>query len=162
MERDLRRGAQSTEGTPHVRHIKPLASASYADQHTQCGIALAVFLDQQFTLCCGGFAGEHRCHHTRVQKLSGHFLAVLDGGAEHDGLSVLAELHHLPSPLHVDDFHAAFFGGAIRPLAARRCSAAHVGTLAGEHPHWHQHARLREVMHGGGVDQVREQLSQAG
>ena len=86
---------------------------------------------------------------------------MLDGCAEHDGLAVLPKLHPLRHHI-ANDFHAARFGGAVRPFATRCCGAGHVGTLATEHTHGHQHARLREVVHGGGVDQVREQLSQAG
>ena len=85
---------------------------------------------------------------------------MLDGGTKHDGLAVLAK----PVPVSdyvTNDRHATLFSGLVCPLTACGGRTSHVGLMAREDSHGHQYAVLRQVVHGGGVDQVGEYLAQA-
>lgn len=88
-------------------------------------------------------------------------MAVGNGRAEHDGFAVLT----MRQPLghHVaHDLHSAFFGGLVRPLPRLGdSSASHVRAHARQRPHGHQHTRLGQFVHGGGVDQPGEHLPQS-
>ena len=162
----LDRGAQAlAQGaciahTAHIRHVEALCQGLHADQHLEHALGSLVLLEEHLALLFRGLAREHRSHHAGVDELPAQFLAVLDGRAEHDGLAVVAEL--VPVIDHVaHDLHAALFGRTLSPLTTRGLGTGHVGLVAGEDSHGHQHAVLREFVHGGGIYQVGKDFSHA-
>ena len=147
--------------TADVRHVEALGESLHADQHTQAGVRLGKLAHQRFAFAGGGFAGEHGGQHPGAYKLRAQLLSVGNRAGENDGLAVLCVLH--PFVNHVaDDFHAALLGGLVAPFAGfAGGGTSHIGPGAGQHAHWHQHARFGQLVHGGGVDQSGEHLAQS-
>ena len=122
-------------------------------------VGLPVLLQEVFTLLLGGVGRKHSGHDASVDKLPAQFLAVLDGGTKHNGLAVVTKA--LPVGHHVThDLEFALFCGFVCPLTPGGLRTRHVRLGTREDSHGHQHAVLCQVVHGGGVDQVREYLAQ--